>query len=150
MRSCAACLVLVLAIAPAGLAQGEGGDTLQGGQYSVDVRLELPHLEDLNMVKTATICVTPDGGDSRGLAVLSDNNPLSRCPVSNAQQSGNVLTFDIVCEGKNQARATASYVLSADSFRGRITMRMGGKNMTMAETQAGHRVGACPGTAPPS
>lgn len=151
MRKLAACLILTLAMAQPSPALADASDPLQSGEYSVEVRLELPHLEDLNMSKTAMICVTPpDQGGSRGLAVLSDNNPLSRCPVSNVRQSGNALTFDIVCEGRNQASAAAAYVLATDSFRGRIAMRMGGKNMTMSEAQVGHRVGACPAAAPPS
>lgn len=145
MPNRSACLAFILAAAP--LCQVRAGeDLLVAGQYSVDVRLELPHVEDLNMKKTAAICVTPDG--SRGLTVLGDNNPLSRCPASNVRQDGSVLTFDIVCEGTNAARASASYTLAGEAFRGRITMRMGGKNMTMSETQAGRRVGACPETRP--
>lgn len=150
MSSCSAIrLAFILAVAP--LCQGHAGeDLLAVGRYDVDVRLELPHVEDLNMKKTAAICVTPEGGDgSRGLAVLGDNNPLSRCPASNVRQDGSVLTFDIVCEGTNAARASASYILSEAAFRGRITMRMGGKNMTMSETQVGRRVGACPDETPP-
>jgi len=144
----AVCLTLILAAAPLG--QGHAGEgLLAAGRYDVDVRLELPHVEDLNMKKTAAICVMPEGGDgSRGLRVLGDNNPLSRCPASNVRQDGSVLTFDIVCEGKNAARASASYTLSEAAFRGRITMKMGGKNMTMSETQVGRRVGACPETPP--
>lgn len=139
----AICLALILASAP--LRQGYAGeDLLAAGRYDVDVRLELPHVEDLNMKKTTAICVMPDG--SRGLAVLGDNNPLSRCPASNVRQDGSVLTFDIVCEGANAARASASYSLSETAFRGRITMKMGGKNMTLSETQVGRRVGACPET----
>lgn len=139
----AICLALILASAP--LRQGYAGeDLLAAGRYDVDVRLELPHVEDLNMKKTTAICVMPDG--SRGLAVLGDNNPLSRCPASNVRQDGSVLTFDIVCEGANGARASASYSLSETAFRGRITMKMGGKNMTLSETQVGRRVGACPET----
>ena len=141
-------LTLILTAAP--LCQAHAGeDLLAAGRYDVDVRLELPHVEDLNMKKTAAICVMPDGGDgSRGLTVLGDNNPLSRCPASNVHQDGSVLTFDIVCEGINAARASASYTLAETTFRGRITMKMGGKNMTMSETQVGRRVGACPETPP--
>ena len=143
-----ACLALILAAAPLCPVRA-GEDLLAAGQYSVDVRLELPHVEDLNMKKTAAICVMPDGGDgSRGLTVLGDNNPLSRCPASNVHQDGSVLTFDILCEGTNAARASASYTLAETNFRGRITMKLGGKNMTMSETQVGRRVGACPETPP--
>ncbi len=140
---CVVCLAFVLAVAPLWRAHA-GDNLLMAGRYDVDVRLELPHVEDLNMKKTAAICVTPeDGHGSRGLTVLGDNNPLSRCPASNVRRDGSVLTFDIVCEGTNASRASASYALAAEAFRGRITMKMGGKNMTMAETQVGHRVGAC-------
>jgi len=119
-----ACLIAVLTGLAPGLAQS--GVMLRDGQYDVEVRLELPHVDDLNMRKTRSICVTP--GSNR--------------------EDGSMLTFDIVCEGTNAARASASYALAGDSFRGRITMKMGGKNMTMAETQEGHRVGACPPAAP--
>lgn len=138
-----ACLIAVLTGLAPGLAQS--GVMLRDGQYDVEVRLELPHVDDLNMRKTRSICVTPG---SNALTVLGDNNPLSQCPASNIREDGSMLTFDIVCEGTNAARASASYALAGDSFRGRITMKMGGKNMTMAETQEGHRVGACPPAAP--
>ena len=139
----AVCLAHILAAAP--LCQSHAReDRLAAGQYDVEVRLELPHVEDLNMKKTVAVCVVPDGaGGSYGLTVLGDNNPLSQCPASNVRQDGSILTFDIVCEGTNAARASASYTLSETSFRGRITMKMGGKNMTMSETQVGRRVGAC-------
>lgn len=116
---------------------------LTNGSYEVEVRLELPHLEDWAVRKLATVCVTDDGG-SRGLVVLSDNNPLAKCPASNVRQDGDTLTFDIACEGRNAARASAKFLLASERFRGRIAMVMGGKNMTMTETQVGRRIGTCP------
>lgn len=135
----------VLAFALAGPANAAELAALQPGCYDVTVSLELPHLEDLNMSKVTRIVLTADEGDNNhGLAVLSDNNPLSRCPISNIHQDGvDALTFDIVCEGKNQAKASARYVFAPGLFRGRITMQMGGKNMTMTEVQVGHRVDEC-------
>jgi hypothetical protein len=122
---------------------GQAQTAPMSGSYEVEVRLELPHLEDWAVKKLATICIAEDGG-SRGLVVLSDNNPLARCPASNIRQDGDTLTFDIVCEGRNAARASAKFLLAAERFRGRIAMVMGGKNMTMTETQVGRRVGSCP------
>lgn len=114
---------------------------LTPGLYEVDVRLELPHIDDATARKTATICVSGDG--AQGLAVLSDNNPLAKCPVSNVRREGAALAFDIACAGGNAAIASAKYVLAPNAFQGRIAMKMGGKNMTMTETQDGRRVGAC-------
>lgn len=121
---------------------GEPKTVLTNGSYEVEVRLELPHLEEWAVKKLATVCVT-EGGGSRGLVVLSDNNPLARCPASNIRQDGGTLTFDIVCEGRNAARASATFFLASQQFRGRIAMVMGGKNMTMTETQVGRRIGTC-------
>ncbi len=117
---------------------------LQDGLYEVAVSLELLHLEDLAVKTTAKICVTQtDAGGTRGLAVLSQNNPLGHCPASNVRQDQDSLKYSIACEGKNAAQAHAVYVLSPQNFQGRIEMKMGGKNMTMTETQRGRRIGPC-------
>ena len=117
---------------------------LKSGAYEGEVRLELPHLEDLRQSKRARICVSAESGaGNRGIGVLSENNPLARCPLSNIANDGNALAFDIVCEGKNAGHATARYILGPEQFRGRIEMQMGGKNMTMTEVQSGHRIGPC-------
>ena len=152
MRKIAALLVIA---APWGLAVGarsDGPARLARGTYEVAVRLELPHVEDMGASKVATICVSAlaDGGN-HGLVVLSENNPLAHCPASNVREEGDTLTFDIICPGGNAAIASAKYTLGAHRFDGRISMKMGGKNMTMTETQAGHRTGDCsPSTAPRS
>jgi hypothetical protein len=120
---------------------------LNDGLYEVAVSLELPHLEDMPAKTVATICVSQAGaGGTHGLAVLSQNNPFGRCPFSNVLRVEEKLEFDIVCDGKNAALARATYTLSPVEFRGRIEMKMGGKNMTMTEIQRGHRIGPC---APP-
>lgn len=127
--------------------QAKAGDDvalMQTGSYEVQISLELPHVEDTGAKKTSMICVTgPENKDNRGLLVLSENNPLGHCPASNFHQEGDTLTFDIACPGGNAAIASAKYVLGARSFQGRISMKMGGKNMTMTETQTGRRVGDC-------
>lgn len=76
--------------------------------------------------------------------MLSENNPLARCPASNIKGSGDELTFDLICEGHNQAVAWAKFQLGPDRFSGAFDMKMGGKNMTMTERQTGRRIGTCP------
>lgn len=124
-----------------GVAVAETAVSLQPGAYEVTMKLELPHVEDMGVQKTETVCIT-DGG-THGIVVLSENNPLVRCPASNIKQADGELTFDLVCEGHNQAMAWAKFQVWADRFSGAFDMKMGGKNMTMTERQAGHRIGAC-------
>ena len=138
----AALVAVALAVLAAGAAEA-GGARLRDGAYQVEVSLDLPHVANTGARKTATVCVSARGRADYGLVVLSDNNPLAACPATNVRQDGDRLTFDIVRAGANAARATATYTLGAERFRGRIAMKMGGKNMTMTETQHGRRVGDC-------
>lgn len=118
--------------------------TLRGGAYEVAVKLELPHLEDMTGKTITRICLAAeDGAGNPGFRILSENNPLGKCPISNIHADGKNLNFDIFCEGKNTAKATARFVLAPERFQGRIVMQMGGKNMTMTEVQSGQRVGTC-------
>lgn len=129
----------------AGAARAEGQATpLHGGAYEVKFRLELPHVEEWAVDKIRTICLPDaDGAFDAPLPVLSGNNPLAKCPASNVRRDGTTLRFDIVCEGRNAARARAVYSLASSAFKGRIWMVMGAKNMTMTEVQVGHRIGSC-------
>lgn len=105
------------------------------------MRLELPHVEDMGTKRTAKVCITES--PVHGIGVLSENNPLARCPTLNVKQAGNELMFDLVCEGHNQAIAHAKFRLWPDRFDGTFDIKMGGKNMTMTERQTGRRIGSC-------
>ena len=129
----------------AGVVQAEQQATLlQEGSYEVHVRLELPNVDNWAATKTAVICIQNAGETIKvPLPVLSPNNPFTGCPAKNVEQSGANLSYDIVCEGRNAAKAQATYTLRAGEFKGRIAMVLGGKNMTMREVQVGHRLGRC-------
>jgi len=105
------------------------------------MRLELPHVEDMNVQRAAKVCITETG--THGIIVLSENNPLVHCPAENIKESAGELTFDVICEGHNQAVASAKFKLYRERFDGAFNMKMGGKNMTMTERQSGKRVGDC-------
>ncbi len=117
---------------------------LQDGAYEVKVRLELPNVETWATTTTTTICIPYAGGTSGApFPVLSGRNPLTECPARNVQRNGATLSFEIVCAGRDAARARAVYTLMPDAFRGRIAMVMAAKNMTLTEVQSGQRVGIC-------
>jgi hypothetical protein len=115
-------------------------EALAPGSYEVRHRLELPHVA-LNEEAVAIVCLS--GVGAAGFPVLSANNPLSRCPVTNVRRDGDEISFEIVCPGGNAAKALGVFRLIPNGFEGRIAMNMGGKNMTMSEIQRGRRVGDC-------
>jgi hypothetical protein len=140
--SCAALpLALVTAIAPALAEAGEA--LLEPGSSRVEVRLELPHLSDTDATKEVVICVDGGKDPTAALRALSTNNPLADCPVHGHRISGDTIHFEVACKGTNAAKGSAVFQLDHDSYRGRIVMKMGGKNMTMTEHQVGRRMGPC-------
>jgi hypothetical protein len=118
---------------------------LEGGLYEITSRLELPHLERWAIDQTVSICL-PNGTRMRSdfpLPVLSANNAFAGCLPENVQRTGASFEYDIVCAGRGASTAKAIYTLAPGEFRGRISMTMGAKNMTMTEVQIGHRLGGC-------
>jgi len=122
-----------------------GGWLLQEGSYEIAFRLELPHLERWAVDKETTACVSePNGLPSALPPILSDNTPFAGCAAKNVHHDESSLTFDIVCGGRDAAKAKATYTLAPGGFHARIAMTMGAKNMTMTEIQTGRRIGSCP------
>jgi hypothetical protein len=120
------------------------GPLSQGGSYELTARLELPHLERWAVDKTTIVCLPRvRSGNELPIPVVSANNPFAKCTAANLTADGRKLEYDIVCPGRGAAKAHASYILSTDTFSGRVAMVMGGKNMTMTEVQRARRIGEC-------
>lgn len=114
------------------------------GVYEITYRLELPHLERWAVAKTERLCLSgKDGGGRSPLPILSPNTPFATCTARNIRRGSKSLSYDIVCDGRDGARARAVYILTGDGFHGRVAMVLGAKNMTMIEVQSGRRLGDC-------
>jgi hypothetical protein len=116
----------------------------QGGSYELTARLELPHLERWAVDKRTIICLPSSLKDNDLLIpIVSANNPFTKCSSVNVTAEFSKLEYDIVCPGRGAAKGHAIYLLSVDSFSGRVAMVLGGKNMTMTEVQQAQRTGEC-------
>jgi hypothetical protein len=132
-------IAALTAIAPAA-----ANSLLIPGLYQVEVRIALPNVQDASAPMVLTRCVSPDDLKSgRAFFVLSEN-PLRTCDLLDYQVTEGTATYRIACPGPNRGRAVAVFETTATTYRGSINMNMGGKNMTMSETQAGRRIGNCP------
>ncbi len=66
------------------------------------------------------------------------------CTMSNMKQSGNTVTFDMKCTGKNAMTGSGEITSTPNSFSQRVKTKMDGEEMTIVST--GKRVGgACKG-----
>jgi hypothetical protein len=142
-RALAIAMVLAMA-AQAQPAWPEGRLLPQTGSYEITARLELPHLERWAVDKTTIICLPPSVGDDRiPIPIVSANNPFAKCSAANLMTKTPKLEYDIVCPGRGAAKGHAIYILSNDTFSGRVAVVLGAKNMTMTEVQQGRRIGNC-------
>ncbi len=134
-----ASVVAALATAHASAAE----PMLTPGLYQVEVRIALPNVQDVAAPMLLTRCITPsDLQSGRAFVVLSDN-PLRNCAQLDYQVSADRAAFRIACPGPNMGSAVGLFDLTGTAYRGSIKMNMGGKNMTMSETQVGRRLGDC-------
>ena len=128
-----------LAATPAGAADS----LLIPGLYQVEVRISLPNVQDVAAPLLLTRCIgLPDLQSGRAFFVLSDN-PLKDCDLLDYQATADTAIYRIVCPGPNRGSAVGVFETTGSAYRGSIQMNMGGKNMTMSETQAGKRIGNC-------
>jgi len=138
-------VVAALAAVLALHAASAGETALQPGLYEVTFTLEMPNVIATGVGPgTVRRCVTAeDLRTGNAFGVLGDN-PIRSCPLRDYVASADRVQYRIECAGPNTPFATGVFELTAASYRGLITMNMGGKNMTMSERQRGRRVGACP------
>jgi hypothetical protein len=118
---------------------------LQPGLYEVTITLELPNVVATGVgPSTLRRCITADDLRSGNAFGVLGQNPIRACPLKDYSLSESQALYRIECSGPNAPHAAAVFDLAPTSYRGVITMNMGGKNMTMSERQRGKRLGACP------
>jgi hypothetical protein len=119
---------------------------LTPGLYEVTFTLELPNVATTGIGPgTVRHCITAASlASGEAFAILSDN-PLRACPVVDYVLERDRARYRVACAGPNAPRATGTFDLTANGYRGAINMDMGGKNMTMSERHRARRLGSCPG-----
>ena len=128
----------------AGTAAGAADSTLTPGLYQVEVRISLPNVQDTAAPLLLTRCIgIADLQSGQAFFVLSDN-PLKDCALLEYEATADTAVYRIVCAGPNRGSAVGMFATTRSTYRGNIQMNMGGKNMTMSETQVGKRIGECP------
>jgi uncharacterized protein DUF3617 len=118
---------------------------LQPGLYEVTYTLELPNVVATGVgPSTFRRCITTEDLRTGSAFGVLGENPIRACPLQDYSISAGRALYRIECPGPNAPSATGAFDLASASYRGVITMNMGGKNMTMSERQRGRRLGACP------
>lgn len=142
MRTLMALASVIAALAATG--SGAANPSLTPGLYQVEVRIDLPNVQQAAPPIVLTRCVSPPDLESGQAFFVLSENPLKHCDLLDYQASTDAATYRIACPGPNKGSAVAVFETAGTAYRGSIKMNMGGKNMTMSETQVGRRIGSCP------
>src|SRR5690348_17497745 len=109
-------MTITLMVAPPVLGETRIDEaSLPVGSYAITTRLELPHLERWAIDKTTTICLSGHAaGGQIPIPILSANNPYATCTAANLVIDHGKLEYDVVCPGRDSAKAHATYLLGPD------------------------------------
>jgi uncharacterized protein DUF3617 len=113
------------------------------GLYEIEVRLGLPNVLEVAPPTKLAGCLTGAEIESGRAFFVRSESPLRACALTDYTAAGTAVRYRIGCPGPNAASAEAEFETTPVSYRGVIRMQMGGKNMTMSETQVAVRVGDC-------
>ena len=137
-------LAALSALASFAISMSNAADlSLLPGLYQVEIRISLPNVAVAAPPLLANRCVTPDDLKSGQAFFILSDNPLKQCDLVDYQTTATAALYRIVCAGPNRGSAVAVFDTKQNTYQGTIRMNMGGKNMTMSETQAGKRIGDC-------
>ena len=134
---------LLRMLALAVLLADAGAPGVAPGLYDIEVRLGLPNVLEVGPPTKLRRCVTSTEIESGQAFFVRSENPLRACMLTDYAATGTSVRYRIRCPGPNAASAEAEFESTTAGFRGIIRMVMGGKNMTMSETQTAVRVGDC-------
>src|SRR5262245_29604069 len=113
------------------------------GLYDIEVRIGLPNVLEVAPPTTLRRCLTAAEIESGQAFFVRSENPLRACAPTDYAATGTAMRYRIRCPGPNAASAEGEFETTASGYRGTIRMVMGGKNMTMSETQVAVRIGDC-------
>jgi hypothetical protein len=119
-------------------------DFLPPRLYEVTIETVMPHLEE-NLRYTTThekSCIA--------LANLStvfpilDHPALAGCRLGAEDRAPDSVSYRLVCSGGHGTTGNALWQLGHNQIRGRLDVKLGGKNMTFSQSVTAKTLGPCP------
>jgi len=112
--------------------------------YDVTIDTGMPHLEE-NLRYTTThrrSCIS-----LRDLATefpILDHPTLAGCALGGAVRKDDTVKFGLICADRHGTTGAAIWHIDKQRIRGRLDVKLGGKNMTFSQTVTARVVGTCP------
>ena len=117
--------------------------TVAPGLYRVTAQTVLPHLEDnlRDAITRIEQCLGTQSAAS--LFPLLRHEAFAGCTLTSPALHDGAQVFTLVCANRQAASGQARFVESPSLLEGVLDVKMGGKNMTLAQRIRAQRLGAC-------
>ena len=118
-------------------------DTAPARLYDVTTETGMPHLEE-NLRYTVTRDERCLARKDLGSAFPMLRHPsLAGCKLREESQRDDTVIYALVCEGAHGTTGSATWRLEEHVIRGRLDVKLGGKNMTFYQRVTGTLRGEC-------
>lgn len=118
-------------------------ELISPGFYVVTAETAMPHLEEnLRYATTREQRCLTDPSVLPEFPILRHDS-LKGCKLENETRVEESVTYSLACAGGQGIIGTAQWLLGADEVRGRLDIRLGGKNMTFYQQVTAKRLGDC-------
>jgi hypothetical protein len=134
-------------LAGAGCTSGAAAQVaLPPGQYELTAQTVLPHLEEAlrDATTRSTRCLAEP--DATTLFPLLKHPAFAGCMLVPARPDEGALRFTLRCANAEAASGSAAFEIDGPLVTGTLELKMGAKNMTLAQRLRGLRKGPCPAT----
>jgi hypothetical protein len=112
--------------------------------YDVIIETGMPHLEE-NLRYTTTHqrnCISPK--DLATEFPILNHPTLAGCTLGGGARKGDTVRFGLSCDDRHGTTGTAVWHIDKQRIRGRLDVKLGGKNMTFSQTVTARVIGNCP------
>lgn len=118
-------------------------DTVPSHLYQLTTETGMPHLEE--NLRYSTIreerCLAPK--DVPSTFSLLRHAALEGCKLNEETRRDDTVSYRLVCEGGNATTGRATWVSGEHQMRGRLDVKLGGKNMTVYQRVTARPRGKC-------
>jgi hypothetical protein len=138
--------VLMIMIAPlcSPMPETRAADLLAQCLFDVTVETNMPNLEE-NLRYTTTHQKRYLTREDFPTAFPALKHPaLSDCRLSDEGGQDGVVSYRLVCTGGHGTTGNAQWIVGKDELWGRLTVKLGGKNLTYSQTVTAIAIGSCP------
>jgi hypothetical protein len=118
-------------------------DLLPSRLYEVTIETSMPHLEE-NLRYTTTHqrrCIALENLPT--VFPILNHPALAGCRLGAEARQGETISYHLACDGGHGTSGNAHWQLGSRQIRGRLEVKLGGKNMTFSQTVTAKTLGPC-------